>query len=361
MQARQMPNMVAAAMLAVSLLRPASAAAQAQRLADTLAMRISRRVERPAQPGPVAWFSGTVHVTPLFDVMPSSRVSGASVAFEPGARSAWHTHPRGQRLVVTAGTGRVQQWGGPVQELRTGDVVWTPPGVKHWHGAAPTTAMTHTAIQEAVDGRNVDWLEKVSDAEYSTPPARRTSDMPNDSTSRRGPYADIAPALDDLTQRVLFGEVWERPGLSKRDRSLITVATLVAGYRTNELPYHLKFARTSGSSSESAAASARTSSADPTLPSTTAALRRRPRSFARFMGEPRNAGANSSCDMDNSERASDLASRPASAARGEKGESSDSSRANLRLNGQTSWDIWRYNRFELPLATGGRTLRRTST
>jgi 4-carboxymuconolactone decarboxylase len=174
------------------------------------------------------------------------------VTFEPGARSAWHTHPRGQTLIVTTGTGRVQQWGGPVQELHAGDVVWTPPGVKHWHGAAPTTAMTHTAIQESVDGRNVDWLEKVTDAQYATPvtpttlPARSTSAMAQDSTPKPGPYADIAPALDDITQQVLFGQVWERPGLSKRDRSLATVATLIAQYRTNELPYHLKLALQNG-------------------------------------------------------------------------------------------------------------------
>jgi 4-carboxymuconolactone decarboxylase len=153
---------------------------------------------------------------------------------------------------VTSGTGRVQQWGGPVREIHAGDVVWTPPGVKHWHGAAPTAAMTHTAIQESVDGRNVDWLEKVTDAQYATPvipatpPAGRTSGMAQDSTPKRGPYADIAPALDDITQQVLFGQVWERPGLSKRDRSLITVATLVAQYRTNELPFHLKFALQNG-------------------------------------------------------------------------------------------------------------------
>lgn len=246
MQVDRMPRLALAAMLAVSLVRPTSAAAQPRRPADTLAMRISRRAERPPRPGPVAWFTGTVQVTALFDATPASPVSGASVTFAPGARSAWHTHPRGQRLVVTAGTGRVQRWGGPVEVLHPGDVVWTPPGVKHWHGAAPTSAMTHTAIQETVEGRNVDWLEQVSDAEYATPPARRPSDMPDDSTDRRGPYADVAPALDDLTQRVLFGEVWERPGLSKRDRSLVTVATLVAGYRTNELPYHLRFALRNG-------------------------------------------------------------------------------------------------------------------
>ena len=236
----------AVTILSLLLAAPANAEAQAATTSDSAAMRISRRAERPTQPGPAAYFTGTVRVTPLFDPTPSSRVSGASVTFEPGARSAWHTHPLGQRLIVTAGTGRVQRWGGPLEEIREGDVVWTPPGVKHWHGAAPTTSMTHTAIQEAVDGRNVVWLEKVSDAQYEILPPRRTSNMPADSTVARGPYADIAPALDDFTQRVLFGQVWERPGLSKRDRSLITVATLVANYRTNELPYHLRFAQQNG-------------------------------------------------------------------------------------------------------------------
>ena len=124
--------------------------------------------------------------------------------------------------------------------------------MKHWHGAAPTTAMTHTAIQEYLDGRNVDWLEKVTDAQYATPATPTTPQHRGLRTwhrtarPERGPYADIAPALDDLTQQVLFGQVWERPGLSKRDRSLITVATLVAEYRTNELPYHLKSALENG-------------------------------------------------------------------------------------------------------------------
>ncbi|WP_104023095.1 (R)-mandelonitrile lyase [Gemmatirosa kalamazoonensis] len=214
-------------------------------------MRISRRAERPAQAGPAATFTGVVRVVPLRDATPPSRVSAAAVAFEPGARSAWHTHPLGQLLVVTSGTGRVQQWGGAVEEIREGDVVWTPPGVKHWHGAAPNAAMTHTAIQEAVDGRNVDWLEQVSDTQYRIPPTRSSTRMSADSivtasTPSPGPYADIAPALDQLTQQVLFGQVWERPGLSKRDRSLITVATLVANYRTNELPFHLKRALENG-------------------------------------------------------------------------------------------------------------------
>ena len=116
--------------------------------------------------GPAQNFTGSVRVDPLFGVNAPSRTTGAYVTFEPGARSAWHSHPLGQTLVVTAGVGRVQSWGGPVQELRPGDVVWTSPNVKHWHGAAPTTAMTHLAISEQQEGKAVAWMEKVSDEQY---------------------------------------------------------------------------------------------------------------------------------------------------------------------------------------------------
>jgi len=129
-------------------------------------MTIARAGSQGSVPGPAANFSGSVRVDPLFAPQGPSPTSGAAVTFEPGARSAWHSHPAGQVLVVTGGVGRIQQWGGAVQEIRPGDVVWTPPGVKHWHGAAPTTAMTHLAIQNTVDGKNVVWLEKVSDAVY---------------------------------------------------------------------------------------------------------------------------------------------------------------------------------------------------
>ena len=109
---------------------------------------------------------GTVRVDPLFQAPAPARVSGAAVTFEPGARTAWHTHPLGQTLVVTAGFGRVQRWDGPIEEIRPGDVVWFPPGEKHWHGASPTTALTHIAVQEQLDGKAVEWLEQVSDDQY---------------------------------------------------------------------------------------------------------------------------------------------------------------------------------------------------
>ena len=130
-------------------------------------MEIKRNGSQPSRKGPVETFTGTVRVDPLFSAQDPARTSGASVTFEPGARSAWHTHPLGQILIVTAGLGRVQQWGASVQEIRPGDIVWIPPGVKHWHGAGPTTGMTHFAIQEHLDGKVVDWLEKVSDEQYA--------------------------------------------------------------------------------------------------------------------------------------------------------------------------------------------------
>lgn len=129
-------------------------------------MEIQRVGEQPSKYGPADWFTGTVRFDPLFDHSEPARVAGLSVTFEPGARTAWHTHPLGQTLIVTAGVGWVQRDGGPVEEVRPGDVVWFPPGEKHWHGATPTTAMTHLAIQEKLDGKAVDWLEHVSDAQY---------------------------------------------------------------------------------------------------------------------------------------------------------------------------------------------------
>ncbi|MGO4495732.1 cupin domain-containing protein [Paenibacillus sp. 2RAB27] len=131
-------------------------------------MEIKRVGSQPSGKGPSDYFTGTVRIDPLFEAAEPARVAGASVTFEPGARTAWHTHPLGQTLIVTAGMGRAQRLGGPIEEIRPGDVVWFPPGVKHWHGASPTTAMTHIAIQERLDGKTVEWLEQVTEDEYQS-------------------------------------------------------------------------------------------------------------------------------------------------------------------------------------------------
>ena len=129
-------------------------------------MEISRNGKRPSDKGPADYFTGQVRVDRLFSANEPARSNGASVTFEPGARSAWHTHPLGQTLIVTAGSGWVQAWGQPVQEIGPGDVIWTPPGEKHWHGAKATTSVTHIAIQESLNGKVVDWMEKVGDDQY---------------------------------------------------------------------------------------------------------------------------------------------------------------------------------------------------
>ncbi|MBO3759389.1 cupin domain-containing protein [Ciceribacter sp. L1K22] len=130
-------------------------------------MEIRRAGSQPSGKGPADWFTGQVRLDPLFAAAAPARVAMAQVTFEPGARTAWHTHPLGQTLIVTSGLGLVQREGGPVEEIRPGDVIWFPPGEKHWHGAPATTAMTHIAIQEALDGKAVDWLEHVTDQQYS--------------------------------------------------------------------------------------------------------------------------------------------------------------------------------------------------
>ena len=129
-------------------------------------MEIKRSGSQASTKGPADWFTGTVRIDPLFPVKEPARTAGNAVTFEPGARTAWHTHPLGQTLIVTFGCGRVQREGGPIEEIRPGDVVCFAPGEKHWHGAAPSTAMTHIAIQESLNGKPVDWLEKVTDEQY---------------------------------------------------------------------------------------------------------------------------------------------------------------------------------------------------
>lgn len=129
-------------------------------------MEIKRAGSQASMKGPAEWFTGAVRIDPLFHAPEPALVSGASVTFEPGARTAWHTHPLGQTLIVTAGAGRVQRWGERIEEIRPGDVVWIAPGEKHWHGAGPSTGMTHTAIQEKLEGSMVEWMEQVSEEEY---------------------------------------------------------------------------------------------------------------------------------------------------------------------------------------------------
>ena len=129
-------------------------------------MDIKKNGTQPSAKGPVEWFTGSVRIDSPFQRSSPARVGGAIVTFEPGARTAWHTHPLGQTLIVTAGCGRAQREGGPIEEIRPGDVVWFEPNEKHWHGASPTTAMTHIAIQESLDGKAVDWMEKVSEEQY---------------------------------------------------------------------------------------------------------------------------------------------------------------------------------------------------
>jgi 4-carboxymuconolactone decarboxylase len=207
---------------------------------------IVRAGSQPVTKGPAEYFTGNVTIAPLFESNAAAPYVGAYVTFEPGARSAWHTHPTGQRLIVTEGVGRTGVWGGPVREIKAGDVVWCPPNVKHWHGAAPNSAMTHLALTGSVNGRNVNWLEKVTEAQYNmvqttpTETGRPTIAQPNVEARRLSPddVLSVAPALERYTQERLYGEVWNRPGLSKRDRSLVSVATLIARGQSGALTYY---------------------------------------------------------------------------------------------------------------------------
>jgi quercetin dioxygenase-like cupin family protein len=140
-----------------------------------MTMEITRAGSRPSAKGPTDWFTGMVRIDPLIQTAAPARVAGAAVTFEPGARTAWHTHPLGQTLIVTGGCGRAQRWGGAIEEIRPGDVVWFPPNEKHWHGASATTAMTHIAIQEALDGKFVEWMEQVTDEQYRATPRQSNS------------------------------------------------------------------------------------------------------------------------------------------------------------------------------------------
>jgi 4-carboxymuconolactone decarboxylase len=217
------------------------------------AIIIIRKGSQPSRQGSAENFTGSVRVDPLFEAKAPARTTGSLVNFEPGARTAWHTHPLGQVLIVTAGTGRVQRWGDPVDEIQQGDVVWIPPGQKHWHGAAPNSSVAHIAIVEALDGKTVEWMEKVSDAQYRAsvraegPATPTTVAEPRPSQKAIG---DFAPKLAEITDDVLYGDIWERPQLSKRDRSIVTVAALIAMNRPDQLRSHLIKARENGVTQE---------------------------------------------------------------------------------------------------------------
>jgi len=220
-------------------------------------MVITRGGSRAVRPAPAENFTGGVRVEMLFEARDPSHASGGSVTFAPGARTAWHSHPRGQILIVTAGTGRVQRWGDPLQEIRAGDVVRIAAGQKHWHGAAPDVSMTHIAITEHHDGSAVQWMEQVSDEHYNgspLSPQEPTPAQPEVQPAQPSPPTSqpqgagrpsgavqqrIAPGLATLTDDVLFGDVWRRPELSPRDRSLVTISVLIATGKPAQLSGHL--------------------------------------------------------------------------------------------------------------------------
>jgi 4-carboxymuconolactone decarboxylase len=202
-----------------------------------------------AQVAPSTTFTGRVTVERLFGDADSARGAGGRVVFAAGARTAWHTHPLGQVLVITSGIGVVQRSGSPAQRVRSGDVVRIPAGVRHWHGASSDADMAHLAFADRVNGVSVQWMELVSDGEYEA--ANRTAAAPMAAASAPAPRApaamrELAPKLANLTDSVLFGDVWARPGLSPRDRSLITVSALIAMHRPDQLRSHLALAETNG-------------------------------------------------------------------------------------------------------------------
>jgi 4-carboxymuconolactone decarboxylase len=220
---------------------------------EAKAIVVTRSEDQAVRQGPTENFTGSVRVDQQFQAKAPGRASGARVTFEPGARTAWHTHPLGQTLIVTSGVGRVQRWGDPVDEIRPGDLVWIPAGQKHWHGASPTTAMSHIAIVEQLEGKSVDWLEKVNDEQYAAPvrprPAPTAVPVPapnGQPTAAQRIMGDFAPKLAQLTDDVLYGDVWARPQLSPRDRSLVTISALVALNRPDQLRSHLVRARDNG-------------------------------------------------------------------------------------------------------------------
>lgn len=230
----------------------ASDAPQPPPLQGSQTIKITRNGLPALNEGPAEHFTGSARIDPLFSENPPSHTSGGRVTFESGARTAWHSHPLGQALIVTAGKGWVQQWGGQIEEIRQGDVVWIPPGVKHWHGATASTSMTHIAVQESLNGKTAEWMEKVSDEQYGKfpPTSGEVIGSPRAPSAAQKLMGDFDPKLAELTDTVLYADVWERPGLSKHDRSLITVAALIALNRPEQLRAHLQRARENGVTKE---------------------------------------------------------------------------------------------------------------
>lgn len=233
-----MKPIVTAAAMALSLLDPASAAESE--------LQFSRAGSRAIYEAPEQNFTGKVSVEMLQTPSGEERASAGSVSFSPGARTAWHSHPLGQTLIVTAGIGRIQRWGGPMEEIRVGDVVHIPPNVKHWHGAGPDSVMTHIAITEMLNGSAADWLEQVTEEQYRAKPYAVVNAASAPPSQGEKLFGDIAPKFAQLTDEVLFGDVWARPALSRRDRSLATVSALTAMYRPEQLKGHLALARQNG-------------------------------------------------------------------------------------------------------------------
>ena len=210
-------KLLAATAITLSLFAEASA-----QTPGSQSIRITRGGSQPSRQGPAENFTGFVRVDPLFQATAPARAAGALVTFEPGARTAWHTHPLGQVLIVTAGAGRVQRWGDPVDEIRQGDVVWIPPGQKHWHGAAPDSSMAHIAIVEQLDGKSADWMEKVSDAQYSA------------SVRTQGP-ATPAPGVrqEELVETITDtmkaqNTMAENGTLNAKQQSIVTISAFTA-------------------------------------------------------------------------------------------------------------------------------------
>jgi 4-carboxymuconolactone decarboxylase len=250
------------AALATSFFLCVTVSAQTNRTATNTAAQNPKTISitRNSAPPPVMReaenFTGSVGVEAMIQATEPSPLSAGRVTFAPGARTNWHSHPMGQTLIVTAGAGWVQQEGGEKQEIKVGDVVWTPPGVKHWHGATATDRLTHIALTEQQpDGKRVEWMEKVSDAQYNAPAKVQAVPAPvRLSTTNNRPSAramgDFAPKLAEITDDLLYADVWERPQLSRRDRSLVTVAALIALNRPDQLRSHITRARANGVTKE---------------------------------------------------------------------------------------------------------------